>query len=94
MQSLKLSNNIDISHYMIDQNNLNLVVPGDLIISEEGFIKYFINLYSGHGTYRDGLNIYAAVIGTIETTNKLIIVNPLNNKYVPQIGDIVVGKVQ
>lgn len=29
----------------------------------------------------------------METTNKLIIVDPLRNKYVPQIGDIVVGKV-
>lgn len=32
-------------------------------------------------------------MGTVEITNKLIIVNPLKSKYSPQIGDIVVGKV-
>jgi hypothetical protein len=40
MEEQKLSQLIDISHYMIDEETLNLVVPGDLITSEEGFIKY------------------------------------------------------
>ena len=50
--------------------------------------------FSGHGTYRQGHCIHAAVMGTVEITNKLIIVNPLRSKYVPQVGDIVVGRVQ
>jgi exosome complex RNA-binding protein Rrp4 len=29
----------------------------------------------------------------VEITNKLIIVNALKNRYLPQTGDIVVGKV-
>jgi exosome complex RNA-binding protein Rrp4 len=33
-------------------------------------------------------------MGTVEITNKLIIVNPLKSKYTPQVGDIVVGKIQ
>lgn len=32
-------------------------------------------------------------MGTVEITNKLIIVNPLKSKYTPQVGDIVVGRV-
>ena len=35
----RLVQKIDISHYMIDEDSLNLVTPGDLITSEEGFIK-------------------------------------------------------
>lgn len=40
MQEQKLTSLIDISHYMIQEDSLNLVVPGDLITSEQGFIKY------------------------------------------------------
>ena len=39
MQETKIAKQIDISHYMIDEEEINLVVPGDLIVSEEGFIK-------------------------------------------------------
>jgi hypothetical protein len=48
---------------------------------------------SGHGTYRVDNKIHASVLGTVEITNKLIIVNPLKAKYSPQVGDIVVGRV-
>ena len=40
-----------------------------------------------------GQSIYASLMGTVEITNKLIIVNPIKSKYSPQVGDIVVGKV-
>lgn len=33
------------------------------------------------------------MLGTVETTNKLITVNPIKSKYSPQIGDIVIGRV-
>ena len=36
----------------------------------------------------------ASVMGSVEITNKLIIVKPIKSKYSPQIGDIVVGRVQ
>lgn len=39
MQEQRLIERIEISHYMIDEDTLNLVVPGDLITSEEGFMK-------------------------------------------------------
>lgn len=50
-------------------------------------------IHSGHGTYRVDNKIHASVLGTVEITNKLIIVNPLKAKYSPQVGDIVVGRV-
>lgn len=32
--------NIDTSHYMIDEEAMSLVVPGDMITQEEGYMKY------------------------------------------------------
>lgn len=39
MDNDKMINTIDISHYMIDEESMNLVIPGDLITSEEGFMQ-------------------------------------------------------
>lgn len=50
-------------------------------------------MISGHGTYRVENRIYSSLLGTVEITNKLIIVNAIKNRYQPQTGDIVVGKV-
>ena len=36
----KLVNTIDISHYMIDEEAINLVIPGDKITAEEGYMQY------------------------------------------------------
>ena len=36
----------------------------------------------------------ASVMGSVEITNKLIMVKPIKSKYAPQVGDIVVGWVQ
>lgn len=40
MEDGKIASQIDISHYMIDEEAINLVIPGDLITPEEGFMKY------------------------------------------------------
>jgi len=50
--------------------------------------------FSGHGTYKVNNVIFSSLMGTVEITNKLIVVNPLKSKYQPQIGDIVIGRVQ
>lgn len=50
-------------------------------------------MFSGHGTYLHEGGIYSSLLGTVEKTNKLIIVSPLKCCYSPQIGDIVVGRV-
>ena len=52
-----------------------------------------MGLRSGHGTYKRGGAIYASLMGTVEITNKLIMVNPIKSKYAPQTGDIVVGRI-
>jgi hypothetical protein len=39
MKEQKILAQININHYMIDEDTMNLVVPGDLITSEEGFMK-------------------------------------------------------
>ena len=35
----------------------------------------------------------ASVCGVVERVNKLISVTPLKSRYVPKIGDVVVGRV-
>ena len=55
----------------------------------------------GHGTYipptHDDANalptITASVAGTLHKTNKLLSVTPLRARYVPEIGDLVVGRI-
>ena len=39
MKEEKILAQIDVNHYMIDEETMNLVVPGDLITSEEGLMK-------------------------------------------------------
>lgn len=40
MDTQRIVSQIDLSHYMIDEEAINLVVPGDMITHEEGFMKY------------------------------------------------------
>lgn len=40
MEGEKLIGSIDIGHYMVDEESINLVAPGDLITQEEGYMKY------------------------------------------------------
>jgi len=37
----------------------------------------------GNGTFEEGGKIYSSLIGIVEKTNKLIIVNPLRSNYIP-----------
>jgi hypothetical protein len=66
---------------------VNLVLPGDLITDERGFIQ-------GGGTYEENEKIYSSMIGHVIRTNKLISVAPLKNRYKGIIGDLVVGRVK
>ena len=49
--------------------------------------------YRGFGVYTDGNKMIAGVCGVIERVNKLISVVPLKSRYVPKIGDVVIGRV-
>ena len=64
----------------------NLVLPGDKITSDPGYIQ-------GKGTYAEKGSIYSSVIGYVQTTDKLVSVVPLKSRYNCKLGDIVVGRV-
>lgn len=87
VESERIKETIDFTKYLNDDMiGLNIVLPGDLIKKEKGFMN-------GHGTYEENGAIYSSVIGTVLQTNKLLSVSPLKAYYTPQIGDIVVGRV-
>ncbi|EEB06480.1 exosome subunit Rrp4 [Schizosaccharomyces japonicus yFS275] len=64
----------------------NVVTPGQLITEDPQFMR-------GHGTYADGARICASVAGIVQRVNKLISVKPFKSRYVPEIGDLVVGRI-
>lgn len=38
--------------------------------------------------------MYSSIVGRVERINKLITVKPLKSRYMPQVGDVVIGRVQ
>ena len=65
------------------------VTPGDPIEGvdmEDGFLR-------GHGTQVVDGRLLATVCGTVERVNKLVSVRPLRSRYVPETGDVVLGRV-
>jgi exosome complex component RRP4 len=60
-------------------------LPGDQI--DAGRYK------SGPGTYSDGAGVFAACLGIRSIRGDTVGVIPLSGKYMPRVGDIVVGKV-
>lgn len=41
-----------------------------------------------------GKQILASIVGRIERINKLICVKPLKSRYMPEVGDVVIGQVK
>ncbi|OQE29446.1 hypothetical protein PENSTE_c002G08881 [Penicillium steckii] len=72
------------------ENNIStgIVTPGEVVTSETQWMR-------GHGTYMNPLStsIIATVAGTVQVTNKLLSVHPLRARYIPEIGDLVVGRI-
>ncbi|XP_028318834.1 exosome complex component RRP4 [Gouania willdenowi] len=64
----------------------NLVVPGDVITSDTGFMR-------GHGTYVDEDKLTASVAGEVQRVDKLICVRPLKTRFNGEVGDVVVGRI-
>ncbi|XP_023666814.1 exosome complex component RRP4 [Paramormyrops kingsleyae] len=69
-----------------ESNEKHLVVPGDVITSDTGFMR-------GHGTYMDEEKLTASVAGEVERVNKLICVRPLKTRFYGEVGDVVVGRI-
>ncbi|MFH1821404.1 MAG: exosome complex RNA-binding protein Rrp4 [Methanobacteriota archaeon] len=70
---------------MIHVQNREIVIPGQLIA--EGDYKYM------EGSFREGDKIYSAVVGLADVKGEQIRVIPLQGRYIPHVGDLVVGVV-
>ena len=70
---------------MILVQNRELVVPGQLIA--EGGYKH------ADGVFREGDKIYAAVVGLADVKGEQVRVIPLQGRYIPHVGDLVIGVV-
>ncbi|KAK4534583.1 hypothetical protein CDCA_CDCA02G0608 [Cyanidium caldarium] len=68
-----------------------LVLPGDAIHAPE------VNTLRGHGTRQSAHDrastLRATQAGVVERINKLVTVRALRGRYVPEVGDVVVGRV-
>jgi len=62
-----------------------IVLPGDKL--DDGHLK------DGSGTYREEDGIYSACLGLRSIRSDIVSVIPLSGKYIPRVGDIVIGKV-
>lgn len=50
-------------------------------------------LLRGHGTYVQDDKVISSVTGRVERVNKLVSVRPLRSRFVPEVGDLVVGRI-
>ncbi|ORY21899.1 putative exosome complex exonuclease rrp4 [Naematelia encephala] len=64
----------------------DIVSAGEVITSSKEFMR-------GHGTYVEDDQVISSVTGTIEKVNKLISVKALKSRYVPEVGDLVIGRI-
>ena len=70
---------------MLYVQNRELVVPGQLI-AEGGY-----NVREG--AFREGKQVYASVVGLAELRGQDIRIIPLQGRYIPKPGDVVIGVV-
>ncbi|KAI4871684.1 hypothetical protein NFI96_031104 [Prochilodus magdalenae] len=77
---------ISLPESRFNTDSKHLVVPGDVITSDTGFMR-------GHGTYMDDEKLTASVAGEVERVNKLICVRPLKTRFNGEVGDVVVGRI-
>lgn len=70
---------------MILIKDKDLVVPGE-VLAEDDF-------HAGRGTFREENKICSSVVGLVSIRNKKISVIPLQSKYLPKRGDVVIGEI-
>jgi len=72
-----------------------ILTPGSVITTDPQFMR-------GHGTFHppapsssssESIPIHATTLGTLLRTNKLLSLTPLQTRYTPEIGDLVVARV-
>ncbi|MBU0979651.1 MAG: exosome complex protein Rrp4 [Nanoarchaeota archaeon] len=67
-------------------NDKDIVVPGENLAEGMDFLP-------GFGTYRDGDNIVALMVGQLRISGRALKIVPLSGKYVPKKDDLVIGNV-
>ncbi len=70
---------------MIFVEDKEIVIPGDVLADEE--------YHSGRGTFRENDKVCSALVGLVAIRDKKISVIPLQSKYIPKRGDVVIGEV-
>lgn len=65
-----------------------IVAPGSAICDARGLVR-------GFGTHVDehGVTLLASTLGAVQRVAKWVAVQPVNSRYSPEVGDIVVGRV-
>lgn len=64
----------------------SIATPGSFVTSSKDYMR-------GHGTYIEAEDVLSTVAGTIERVNKLVSVRAARQRYNPEKGDLVVGRV-
>jgi len=62
-----------------------IVIPGDILADEE--------YHSGRGTFKKNDKVCSSLVGLVAIRDKKISVIPLQSKYIPKRGDVVIGEV-
>ena len=62
-----------------------LVTPGELL-AEGDYI-------AGENTYKEDNKIYSQRLGLVDFDDKKVFVVPLRGKYIPKVGDVIIGRV-
>jgi len=62
-----------------------MVIPGDVLADNE--------YHSGRGTFREDNKICSSLVGLVAIRDKKISVIPLQSKYIPKRGDVVIGEI-
>jgi exosome complex component RRP4 len=62
-----------------------IVIPGDILAGEE--------YHSGRGTFKENDKVCSSLVGLVAIRDKKISVIPLQSKYIPKRGDVVIGEV-
>ena len=62
-----------------------IVIPGDILADED--------YHAGRGTFKEDNKVTSSLVGLVAVRDKNISVIPLQSKYIPKRGDVVIGEI-
>lgn len=71
---------------MLKVEDKTVVVPGELIAEGQEYL-------AGEGTFREGNSLYSSLMGLAEVKGKFVKIIPLSGRYIPRVGDVIIGVV-